>query len=362
MNYPWGYTGGSGETGFWSNFRWEFDDVELIWMRHQDRRDVIFGGRDWIGNNLSIYVEPEAEITGMPLRLQLSVDPILDFAEPVRVTITLTNISDSPTLAMDRLDPEDHFVTLYLRTPSGEFVRYVPPVYRLKSPGDPVELKPGQSLQQSALISFGAKGILFQDPGEYRLRAYYGRTEEAVVMSRSIRFRVAAPRSVEDEEMAYLLFSAEAAKFLYFKGTERYPVVSSQLQEAVNKYKATHPRIVRHIREALGVHAGRAFKRVEEQKGKRQVVTRKPKIKDAVTHLQGVLSDPDAQSRPLSPPHYAQIVLRLADVHRVQGAKEDASKTLQAGIQYLNKVKADPSLTVLLEETAKRVGRKPAKP
>jgi hypothetical protein len=35
------------------------DDVELIWMRHQDRRDVIFGGRDWIGNNLSIHVEPK---------------------------------------------------------------------------------------------------------------------------------------------------------------------------------------------------------------------------------------------------------------------------------------------------------------
>lgn len=29
MNYPWGYTGGSGgETAFWSDFRWEFDDVD----------------------------------------------------------------------------------------------------------------------------------------------------------------------------------------------------------------------------------------------------------------------------------------------------------------------------------------------
>jgi hypothetical protein len=361
MNYPWGYTGGSGESGFWSNFRWEFDDVELIWMRHQDRRDVIFGGRDWSGNNLSIYVEPESEITGMPLRLQLSVNPILDFAEPVHVTITLTNISDSPILAMDRLHPEDYFVTLYLRTPSGEFVRYVPPVRRLKSPGDPVELKPGQSLQQSALISFSAKGIVFQEPGEYRMRAYYGRTEEAAVMSRSLRFRVAAPRSAEDEELAYLLFSPAAAKFLYFRGTERYPAVGSQLEEAVNKFKGTHPRIVRHIREALGVHAGRAFKRVEERKGERVVVTRKPKAEDAVTHLQGVLSEPEEQRRPLSPPHYAQIVRRLADVYRAQGAMGDALKTLQAGIQYLSKVKADPSVTALLEETAKRTGRKPEK-
>ncbi len=36
-NYAWGYTGGGGgETAFWTNYRWEFDDVELIWMRHGD--------------------------------------------------------------------------------------------------------------------------------------------------------------------------------------------------------------------------------------------------------------------------------------------------------------------------------------
>ena len=59
MNYPWGYTdNGGGETNFWSNFRWEFDDVELIWMRHADRNDVIFGGRDWIGDNLSVDLGP----------------------------------------------------------------------------------------------------------------------------------------------------------------------------------------------------------------------------------------------------------------------------------------------------------------
>jgi hypothetical protein len=63
MNYPWGYTGGTGgETAFWSNFRWTFDDVELVWMRHADRADVIFGGRDWIGNNLSRYLDPAVNV------------------------------------------------------------------------------------------------------------------------------------------------------------------------------------------------------------------------------------------------------------------------------------------------------------
>jgi hypothetical protein len=359
MNYPWGYTGGGGESGFWSNFRWEFDDVELIWMRHQDRRDVIFGGRDWEGDNLSIYVEPESEITGIPLRLQVSIDPILDFAEPVRVVITLTNISDTPQLVMDRLDPEDYFVTLYIRTPAGDFVRYVPPVRRLKSPGDPVELKPGQSLQKSALISFSAKGILFQNPGEYRIRGYYGRTEEAVVMSRSTRFRVAAPRSAEDEELAYLLFDPAIAKFLYFGGTERYQGTVSQLEEAVKKYEKTHLKTVRHIREALGTHAGRSFKRVEDRKGQRVVVTRKPRTREAVTHLRAALAElPVTHRTPLSLAHYAQITARLANVQSTHGDKEDALKTLTNGIQYLQKAKADPSLTLLLDQSARQLGRK----
>ena len=359
MNYPWGYTGGGGETGFWSNFRWEFDNVELIWMRHQDRRDVIFGGRDWMGNNLSIYVEPEAEITGMPLRLQLSIDPILDFAEPVRVVITLTNIGDSPQLVMDRLDPEDYFVTLYIRTPAGQFIRYVPPVRRLKSPGDPVELKPGQSLQKSALISFSAKGIPFQEPGEYRIRAYYGRTEAAAVISRSIRFRVAAPKSAEDEELAYLLFDPAIAKFLYFGGTERYQGTISQLEEAVKKFARTHLKTVRHIREALGIHAGRSFKRVEDRKGQRVVVTRRARLRDAVTHLRAALAEVPATRRAaLSPAHYTQITARLATVQSTQGARDDALKTLESGIQYLRRAGADSSLTSLLDESAKQMGRR----
>jgi hypothetical protein len=38
MNYPWGFTGGSGgETAFWTSFAWAFDDVEVRWMRHADR-------------------------------------------------------------------------------------------------------------------------------------------------------------------------------------------------------------------------------------------------------------------------------------------------------------------------------------
>ena len=348
MNYPWGYTGGGGESGFWSNFRWEFDDVELIWMRHQDRKNVIFGGNDWMGNNLSVYMEPEAEIGGSPLRLDLNADAVVDFAEPVRLVATLTNVSDVPQVVVDRLEPEDYFLTLYIRRPHGDFVRYVPPVRRLKSPGDVVELAPSESIQTSILVSFSAKGYLFQEPGEYRLRAYYGRTEESAIVSRALRLRVAAPKSREDEELAYLMFDRNVAKFLYFEGSERYPKIISDLEEAVRKYEKTNPGVVRHIRAALGIHASRNFKSARIEKDRRVVVARKSKAGEAIAHLKGAVAALPQAGQTLSDARYAQLTARLADSQVAHGATADAQKTLESAAQYLNQRKASRSVINVL--------------
>lgn len=351
MNYPWGFTGGTGgENQFWSHFRWEFDDVELVWMRHQDRNDVIFGGNDWIGNNLSIYVEPQVDIRNAPLQLELSASPVMDFAEPVRLEVKLTNVSDASQIVTERLEPEDHLITLYIHRPNGDFVRYVPPVRRLKSPGDLVELAPGESIQASVLVSFGARGHQFEVPGEYRVRAYYGRTAEAGIISKALRLRVAAPTSRQDEEIAYLLFDRNVAKFLYFSGTERYPEVTSRLEEAVQKYAKTNPRAVRHIRAALGVHASRNFKRVETKKGKRVVVARKPKLGEAIAHLQEAMAAlPDTKQPAVDDIRYADLTYWLAECQVGAGKEEDARKTLDLSVKYLKKRKVGKRLIDYLE-------------
>lgn len=364
MNYPWGYTGGTGgESAFWSNFRWEFDDVELIWMRHQDRNDVIFGGNDWIGNNLSIYMEPEAEISNAPFKLELGAPPVVDFAEPVRLEIKLTNISNAPRIVVDRLDPEDHFITLYIRRPNGELVRYVPPVHRLKVPGDLVELKPGESIQASALVSFGARGHQFEQPGEYKVRAYYGRSEEAAIVSKACRLRVSAPTTRQDEELAYLLFEPNTAKYLYFDGSERYPDVASKLEEAVRKYGKTNPLVVRHIRAALGKHASRSFKRVETKKGKRVVVARKPKLREAIAHLQHVVAElPKTKETRVDDSRYAQLAGLLAECQASAGKAEDAGETLDLSVRYLNEHNADTRIVDELEAQVKKLWKGKSKP
>jgi hypothetical protein len=44
MNYDWRYDNRNGDDSYWSNFRFRFDDEELIHLRHGDRSSVIMGG------------------------------------------------------------------------------------------------------------------------------------------------------------------------------------------------------------------------------------------------------------------------------------------------------------------------------
>lgn len=338
MNYPWGYTGGAGgESAFWSNFRWEFDDVELIWMRHADRNDVIFGGRDWIGNNLSIYTEPEIETRGAPLKLEVRAWDVFDFGQPVRVELKLKNISESNQKLLLCLEPEDGLVTLYIRRPNGDVVRYIPPLYRFQAHNE-VEVAPGESIYESALLSFGAKGPQFQEPGEYIIRAYYNLPNGGLIVSRSCRLRVCVPSGRNSEELAHLLFSREAAKFLYFGGTERYPEVTSRLKEAVEKYAKTDPVVVRHINAALGLHQARRFKQVISKENRQLVTFREANLQEAAVHLEAARELlPVRKVSALDHITYNKLSVMLAECYLKQDNRAQAERTLRESLRYFER-------------------------
>ena len=363
MNYPWGYTGGTGgEQQFWENFRWQFDDVELAWMRHQDRNDVIFGGNDWIGNNLSVYLDPQTNASEGPLQLEINAAPVMSYAEPVRLEIKLTNISSTSQFVVNRLDPEDSLLTLFIQKPNGDIVRYVPPVLRLKSPGDIVELAAGENIQTSILVSFGAKGYQFEAPGAYTLRAYYGHDMDTGLISKALRLRVAAPSSLQDEELAHMMFDRNIAKFIYFNGTERYPQVTSQLEEAVLKYKETNPQVVRHINAALGLHATRDFKQVKVKDGKRIIMTRKSRLGDAITHLQNAISvSPNTAGSSIDNNRLTRLSEQLSACQMNNGYEEEAAKTLKQCREYLAKCHADEGLIRDFELGTKSSTSKPTR-
>ena len=363
MNYPWGFTGGSGgETAFWENFRWEFDDVELVWMRHGNRRDVIFGGRDWIGNNLSAYSRAEIERSHSPLELSVESADVFDFGVPVTVQLGLVNASASPVSVVDQLQPEDGLTRVFIERPNGDIVEFVPPVLRHKAPPELRELAPGESAYESILLSFGAKGHQFADPGEYLIRIFVPCFPFGYMLTRARRIRIAAPATRASENLAHLLTGYPAAKFIYFGGSRRYPEVADQLEEAVDRYAETDPLAVRHIEYALGRDAARRFKSVGESKGKRVVVVAKdPDLRKAIRHLEAARAPVKVRDeQAFDPLTLAEVATRLAASHVELGQREKATTVLE---ETANELKSRSAPAAAVEKVTQELAtvKKPSR-
>jgi hypothetical protein len=339
MNYPWGYTGmGGGEASFWSNFRWEFDDVELIWMRHADRNEVIFGGNNWIGNNLSVDLKPAFEQPHTPVNLEIQSPSVFDIGVPVQLGLKLVNTSDSPVHVIDRLQPEEGLLKVIIERPGGEVVSFVPPLRRLMGPPDSFELAPGEATYASIALSFGAKGHQFSEPGEYLIRIYFPCFPIGFIATATHRIRIAHPLTRGSEELAHLLMSPEAAKFLYYGGSRRNPIVTEKLIEATERYANSDPVAVRHIAAALGRNASRAYKRVDIKKGKRVILTSKPDYDLAVRQLVAAttpLSNEYGRASAFDDLTEARLVGQLADGYLKLGRKDAAVSTLNDAVKRL---------------------------
>jgi hypothetical protein len=161
---PLGYTGGTGsmEESFWSNFRWNFPRRTDLDVTGPERRHLRRAGLP--GNNLSIFVTPEMEIRNDALQLEVQAQPLYDLSEPMHVEVKLKNSTDRAQKIATRLQPKDGMITFFIRRPNGTFVRYVPPVTRCKAPPDAIALKAGESVYESVLLSYGAKGFQFLEP------------------------------------------------------------------------------------------------------------------------------------------------------------------------------------------------------
>jgi hypothetical protein len=340
MNYPWGYTGGAGtETAFWSDFRWEFDDVEIAWLRHANRPDIIFGGNNWVWNNLSMF--PADEVVAredLGVRLEIRSVPVFDFAEPVHIELKLKNIAGHEIHIPPYLRPEDGLVTLAVKGPDGSFFQYMPPMHCTRALDATVSLKPGKSLYERVPLSVSARGQLFTQPGEYTVKAYGTIPGRGMVASKPRRFRVAVPFIREAEELSYALFDYKAAKILYLNGSKRYPATLSELEEISRKYAKTNPRVVCHIHAALGTFFKNDFKVIERKADTWKVKTEKADTEKALFHLGNARTLPSKEAAsPLGHIAYNRISSDLADLQILLRKKENASKTLRESIAYFEK-------------------------
>ncbi len=223
MNYP------QEVEGFWDGFLFEFDEEELLHLRHGNRAAVIPGGEAWAtGFHLEDHGHP-AHLTPpegkMPLEFRVRSPGYMEFLEPVEVELRLRNVSPFPWEAVDDLRPEAGHVSVEVRTPSGNAVHHHP----LLCEFGPVETRTLQPLgsepgtdrfSQTVSLAFGKEGFTFAEPGEYRIQATYHDPMGVSFPSEIHTLRVGNPAGREQDRMASDVFTREVGLALYLDGSD----------------------------------------------------------------------------------------------------------------------------------------------
>ena len=204
MNYDWKYDQRNGTGQFWANFRFRFDDEELIHLRHGDRAAVIMGGDPWSSGG---HLDSPARVTidaepDQPLELVLRPKEYYDFMEPVEVEFRLRNLTDQPLPIDARLDPTYGLTTVYVLRPDGKATQFASIMCLYGSPNvctlAPTTGEPGLD-RFSAMVplTFGVRGFVFDTPGPYQLRAVYS-TGNLLAVSNTVVMWIGQPTKDED--------------------------------------------------------------------------------------------------------------------------------------------------------------------
>jgi hypothetical protein len=287
MNYPWNFPGGP--AAFWAAFAFQFDDPEVIHIRHAFRDDVIMGGNPFtVGSALENdpgWRDPEVDDSG--LRLELSAPRAMPYGVPVAVDLALRVTSERARQVPPILGPRPGLVDIAIRTPGGRAIVFEPLLQHCLGGEETVTLRAGdEPVRDSAFIHYGKGGFTFDQPGMYRLRARYAAPDGSLVVSDVVELLVQAPVSQADNEVAELIFGDEQGTLLSLVGSDAPELQrgNDALQEIVDRH-GKHPAAA-VARVVLGTNAAREFKHVEVDGS---VSVREPQPEEAASLLGATL-------------------------------------------------------------------------
>jgi hypothetical protein len=258
MNYPAEFPDGA--DAFWKAFPFQFDEPELIHLRHGFLDDVIPGGRPFGGTgalrSALPFRDPEEDGSGLDLRLETPA--ALDFGEPVWVELRLSLRGDEPQEVHPRLHPREGFVQVSIQRLSGETVLFQPLFRRIMEPRTVVLDEENPAIYESAFLGFGRPGFYFGQPGLYEIRALYTSLDGSRVISNPLALRIRSPFTREDDEVAGLFLGEEQGKLIAFRGSDGLPAGNRALDRIIREY-GDHP-LASYARMAQGTNLAREFK------------------------------------------------------------------------------------------------------
>ena len=281
MNYPHKFPGGS--TAFWSAFGFQFDNQEIIHLRHAFRNNIIMGGNPF-GKGAALE---DSVVDNSGLRLVLDTPRSFAFGEPVVAEIKLYLTDGRGKPVHKYLHPNFGFVQVVIEKPGGEVITYQPLLEHCVNVETTILDENQPSIYESAYIGYDKnKGHIFDSPGVYKLRGVYYALDGSIVLSNIWHMRVRAPLSQEDDEVAELFLGEEQGTLLYLLGSD-----SDSLQKGNDAFDlvldkhANHPMAV-YADLVKGTNASRPFKTITADK---KVQMREPQTEEAVQRLGAVV-------------------------------------------------------------------------
>ena len=327
MNYPWNYPNG-GAAAFWSQFPFQFDNEEVIHLRHAFRNNIIMGGSNFaVGAALGrdVMADPIRDASGLSLSISTH-QASFALGEPVVLQIALGATDSRGKRVHSWLHPNCGMVKVVIRKPSGEVVAYEPLIDHLVGERESF-VSGSDQITDSAYIGYGKDGFYFDQPGHYRIRAAYAALDGSEVMSDILTVRVRYPVTASEESLADLFMGDDQGTLLYLLGSDDESLRSGNaaFDEVLDKH-GKHP-MANYVRLIKGINAARNFKQIGVDK---QVEVRTARLDESAEMLSAV-----ASSRVLDTVSTRMVLSNLASVQTSAGNEEAASRTL-ASLSAMN--------------------------
>lgn len=358
MNYPWRYPSG-GASGFWSAFAFQFDDEEVVHLRHAFRNSVIMGGNDFVvGSALTALEDPAAFSTpvsdesGLQLELRTQ-DSRQSFAmgEPVVVELKLSATDTRGKRAHTLLHPNSGSVQVAIRKPSGHVQIFKPLAQHCAIPQVVTLNEKYPSIYDSAYIGYGKDGFYFDQQGTYLIRAVYSALDGSQVTSNILTVRVRSSQSAEDDQVAELLMGQEQGILLSLLGSDSQMLKSgNEALATVVKEHGKHPLAV-YAKLVQGYNEARNFKTVLSDNS---LSVRKPNPERAAELLTPVIED-SARGAGVDNITLNQTMRQLAVGQKAAGREKQAENTIERMLKLFAGKNLRPHVMQTIELQAKSV-------
>jgi hypothetical protein len=267
--------------------------------------------------------------------------------EPVVIELKLSTTDLRGKRVHTYLHPNDSFLEIAIRQPSGRILRYRPLIEHCVDE-EKTDRLGGEKLAvyDSAFIGYGKDGFYFDQPGVYHLRAAYSALDGSKVVSPMVSLRIKSPVTAVESDIADLYLGNEQGQLFYLLGSdlETLKPGNDALMEVVDKYPK-QPLSV-YARLVMGINAERDFKLIGKNK---ELSLRKADPSESVKMLTNVV-DSSAGEKGVDNITLNMAIRRLAAAHAKAGDVKLAVDTLDHMTEIFKKKKLNPAVLNQISE------------